>query len=77
MKKKTMLEKAINGRTIIAYVNGLYAPKNKNSNLYKAITATGYTVDDIGTRIAIAVGAHRRRGTEGWKMAIVEMSGER
>lgn len=72
MKKTTMLERAINGREVVAYVDGLYAPRNKNSNLYKAITAAGYTPDDIGTRICIAVGAHRRHGTEGWKMAIVK-----
>ena len=70
--KNTMLDRAIAGRKVVAYVDGLNAPRNKNSNLYTAITAAGYTVDDLGTRISIAVGAHRRRGTEGWKMAIVE-----
>lgn len=70
--KKTMLEKAINGREVIAYVNGLFTPYNKNSNLYKAIVRAGYTPYDIGKSIEIAVGAHRQRGTEGWKMAIVK-----
>ena len=71
--KKTMLEKAINGRKVIAYVNGLYAPTNKNSNLYKAIIAAGYTPDDIGEKIDVAIGAHRRHGPDGWKMAIVNI----
>lgn len=70
---KTLLERAINNREVIAYVDGLYAPQNKNSNLYKAITTAGYTPDDIDTRISIAVGAHRRRGTEGWKMALLKI----
>ena len=70
--KKTMLDEAINGREVIAYVDGLYAPRNKNSNLYKAIIAAGYTPDDIDVKIDVAIGAHRQRGTEGWKMAIVK-----
>ena len=70
--KKTMLDEAINSREVIAYVNGLYAPAKKNSNLYKAIISAGYTPEDIGTKISVAVGAHRRHGTEGWKMAIVK-----
>lgn len=70
--KKTLLETAINGREVIAYVNGLFTPYNKNSNLYKAIVRAGYTPYDIGKSIEIAVGAHRQRGTEGWKMAIVK-----
>lgn len=69
----TMLDKAINGRNVIAYVNGLNAPTNKNSNLYKAITKAGYTPDDIGKTIDIAIGAHRRNGPDGWKMAIVKI----
>lgn len=72
MKRTTMLDRNIADRKVIAYVSGLYAPYNKNSNLYKAITASGYSPDDIGTRISIAIGAHRRRGSEGWKMAIVQ-----
>lgn len=70
--RQTMLDRAINGRKVIAYVNGLCAPRNKNSNLYKAIVKSGYTVDDLGVRISIAIGAHRQHGTEGWKMAIVK-----
>ena len=67
MKKTTMLEIAINGREVIAYVDGLYAPRNKNSNLYKSIVSA-----DIGVKIDIAIGSHRQRGTEGFKMAIVK-----
>ncbi len=74
---KTMLDKAINGREVITYVDGLYAPHNKNSNLYKAIIAAGYTPDDIGGKIAIAIGAHRRHGPDGWKMAIVKLPQEK
>lgn len=70
---KTKLDNAINGRKVIAYVGGLYAPTNKNSNLYKAIVASGYTAEDIGKTIDIAIGAHRQHGTEGWKMAIVSL----
>lgn len=70
--RTTMLDRAVNGRKVIAYVDGLYAPRNKNSKLHKAITAAGYTPDDIGKQISVAIGAHRQHGTEGWKMAIVE-----
>lgn len=70
--KQTMLDRAINGREVVAYASGLCAPRNKNSNLYQAIVASGHTVDDLGVSISIAIGAHRRRGTEGWKMAIVK-----
>ena len=70
--RRTMLDAAINGRKVIAYVDGLYAPTNKNSNLYQSIIKAGYTPQDIGTKIDVAIGAHRQRGTEGWKMAIVE-----
>ena len=72
MKNTTMLEIAINGREVIAYVDGLYAPRNKNSNLYKSIVSAGYTPEDIGVKIDIAIGSHRQRGTEGFKMAIVK-----
>lgn len=68
---KTMLDRAINGRQVITYVDGLYAPKNQNSNLYKAIIQAGYTPDDIGHNIDVAIGAHRQRRTQGWKMALV------
>lgn len=70
--RKTMLNEAINGREVLAYVDGLDAPYNKQSNLYKAIVKCGYTPDDIGKSITVAIGAHRRRGTEGFKMAIVK-----
>lgn len=73
MKRTTKLQEAIGNRKVIAYVNGLYAPKNKNSNLYKAIILAGYTPNDIGTKIDVVIGAHRRHGTEGWEMAIVEV----
>lgn len=69
----TKLDNAINGRSVISYVNGLISPHNKCSNLYHAITAAGYTPDDLGNKIDIAVGAHRRYATEGWKMAIVKI----
>lgn len=69
----TMLERAINGREVVAYVNGLIAPSTKTSNLYKAIVSNGYTPEDVGTKIDIAIGAHRRSGADGWKMAIVKM----
>lgn len=64
MMKNTKLDNAINGRKVITYADGLYAPKNKNSNLYKAIVAAGYTPEDIGETIDIAIGAHKQRGTE-------------
>lgn len=70
--RKTKLEEAIAGREVIAYVNGQYAPHDKRSNLYKAITAAGYTPDDIDVSIDVAIGAHRRSGPDGWKMAIVK-----
>lgn len=70
---KTKLDNAINGRKVVDYVEGLYSPTNKNSNLYKAIVASGYKAEDIGKTIDIAIGAHRQRGTEGWKMAIVSI----
>lgn len=68
-----MLDKAINGREVIKYVEGLYAPYTKSSNLYHAIIACGYTPNDIGKKIDIAIGAHRMRGTEVWKMVIVKI----
>lgn len=71
--RKTMLDKAINGRKVLAYVEGQFSPTAKNSNLYKAIICSGYTPDDIGTKIDIAVGARRQHRTEGYKMAVVEM----
>lgn len=69
---QTMLDKAIAGRKVLCYVNGLYAPRNKQSNLYKAILKAGYTPDDIGKDIDVAVGAHRRNYSDGFKMAVVK-----
>lgn len=71
MKRRTKLEEAIAGREILGYVNGMYTPRDKRSNLYKAIVKLGYSPDDIGKKIDVVIGAHRRYGTEGWKMAIV------
>ena len=69
----TMLERAINNREVITYVNGQPTPYNKRSNLYKAIHEEGYTLDDLEAgRISIAIGAHRRNYSDGFKMAIVK-----
>lgn len=68
----TMLERAINGREVIAYVDGQPRPYNKNSNLYKAIISHGYKLSDLDSKIAVAVGAHKRFGADGFKMAIVK-----
>lgn len=57
-----MLERAIAGRTVLRYVRGMYAPWTKSSNLYHAIIACGYTPDDIGKSIDIAVGGLRTPG---------------
>lgn len=72
-KRETMLDRAIAWREVISYVNGLYAPKNPRSNLNRAIRAAGYTADDIGKTIDVAIGAHRRNGPDGWRMAIVRI----
>ena len=68
-----MLKRAIAGRTVIAETSGQIAPWNKNSNLYKAITAAGYTPDDLGKRISVAIGAHRRNYSDGFELAIVKI----
>jgi hypothetical protein len=73
--RKTMLDEAVNDRKVIAYVNGLYAPKTKTSNLYRAIIKNGYTPNDIGKKIDVVIGAHRYNYSDGWKMAIVKISG--
>lgn len=71
--KNTILNNAINGRKVIAFVNGQNAPKTKTSNLYKSIIMSGYTPEDIGTKIDIAVGARRQNISMGYKMAIVQI----
>ena len=53
--RKTMLDQAINGRKVICYVDGLVSLK-KNSNLYRAMKAHGYTLDDLWVKFDIAVG---------------------
>jgi len=71
--KNTILTNAINGRIIVAYVNGQNAPRTKCSNLYRAIIANGFTPDDIGKTIDIAIGAKRQHKNDGRKMAIVKI----
>ena len=66
----TLLEDAINGREVLAYVNGKYS-LYPNSKLYKAIKQIGFSIEDIGKSIDIAIGARREHYTEGYKMAIV------
>lgn len=69
----TMLDRAINGREVIAYVSGQIAPYDKRSNLYKSIIAHGYKPEDIDNGIIdIAVGAHGYNYSDGFKMAIVK-----
>ena len=72
--RKTMLEQAINGRPVICYVNGLVSPWAKNSNLYHAMVNHGYTPDDIGVKIGIAIGGRRGQSRrDGYHMAIVAL----
>ena len=71
--KNTILTNKINNRKVIAYVDGQYAPRTKCSNLYHAIIANGYSPDDIGKTIDIAIGAKRQYATMGNKMAIVKI----
>lgn len=74
MPRITMLECAIAGRTVLRYVRGMYAPRTKSSNLYHAIIACGYTPDDIGKTIDIAVGGRCGQAwRDGYHMAIVKI----
>ena len=70
--RKTILDRAIAGRKVITYVNGMYSPYNKRSNLYKAINKAGFTLDHLNEGIIdIAIGARRRTRRKGYKMAVV------
>lgn len=74
MSRVTMLDRAIAGRTVLGYADGMYAPMTRCSNLYRAIIACGYTPDDIGKTIDIAVGGRRgRTWRDGYHMAIVKI----
>ena len=71
--RKTMLEQAINGRKVICYVDGLVS-LIKNSNLYRAMKAHGYTLDDLWVKFDIAVGGRRgQHRRDGYHMAIVAL----
>ena len=46
----------------IEIIGGLNAPYNKCSNLYKALQASAHKT--------YCLGGHRKRGTEGWQIAV-------
>lgn len=71
-KRMTMLDRAIDGRQVLAYVNGQYSTAPQ-SNLSHALRDLGLAWEDEGTKFSIAVGARRRYRTEGVKMAIVKI----
>lgn len=72
IKRPTKLEKAIAGREVLAYVDGKYNLRHRKTNLYKEIIALGYTPNDVGKTIDIAVGAQVGTG-KGYRMAIVKI----
>lgn len=73
MRGYRLLEKAISGREVVEYVEGRYV-FSKRSNLYKAIITNGYSLNDIGAKIEIVVGA-KTKNINCFKMAIVKKGG--
>lgn len=70
----TKLQTAVGSRRVVALVDGKYS-LTPNSNLYRAIVSAGYSVHDVGRTISVVCGARRRRLSEGYKMAIVDILG--
>lgn len=70
--RETMLDRDIAGRRVFAFVDGMYAPYTHQSHLYQTIRDLGYTPDDIGVKIDIAVGGRAGKAwRDGYHMAVV------